>query len=162
MIEPACVSVHAVLVDHPKPKEKILVMGCGTIGLGVVQAIKVVQPDCEVWIMERVPTKIDFAMKLGADHVLKGDPLEATAKATGGSEVYKGMSEKNRYFFGGFDRVYDCIGGDWSNTTAVRLLAARGKMIKIGHHMCAITYDESPVWWQELKLIGVDAHGMEE
>ena len=34
MIEPACVSVHAVLVDHPKPKEKILVMGCGTIGLG--------------------------------------------------------------------------------------------------------------------------------
>ena len=28
--------------------------------------------------------------------------------------------------------------------------------------MAAITYDETPVWWQELKLIGVDAHGMEE
>lgn len=62
--------------------------------------------------MERVPTKIEFALKLGADHVLKGDPLQAAADATNGSEVYKGMSDKNRYFFGGFDRVYDCIGGD--------------------------------------------------
>ena len=162
MIEPACVSIHAVLVDPPKAKEKILVMGCGTIGLGVVQAIKVVQPDCELWIMERVPTKIEFAKKLGADHVLKGDPLQAASDATGGSRVYKGMSKNNRYFFGGFDRIYDCIGGDWSNTMACRMLAARGTMVKIGHHMCAINYDETPVWWQELKLIGVDAHGMEE
>ena len=162
MIEPSCVSIHAVLRDIPKAKEKILVMGCGTIGLGVVQAIKIVQPDTEVWILERVPTKIDFAMKLGADHVLKGDPLKAASEATGGSEVFQGMSEKNRYFFGGFDRVYDCIGGDWSNTMGCRLLAPRGTFMKIGHHMCPINYDESPVWWQELSIIGVDAHGIEE
>jgi len=161
MIEPTCVSVHAVLRDEPKAGENILVMGCGTIGLGVVQAIKIVQPDCKVWIMERVPSKIEFAMKLGADEVLKGDPLNATAQALGGSEVFKGMSEKNRMFFGGFDRIYDCIGGDWSNTTACRLLAPRGILMKIGHHMCPIKYDESPVWWQELTLIGVDAHGIE-
>jgi len=34
--------------------------------------------------------------------------------------------------------------------------------MKVGHHMCAIKYDESPVWWQELSIIGVDAHGIEE
>ncbi|MBR0373209.1 MAG: zinc-binding dehydrogenase [Mogibacterium sp.] len=160
MVEPTCVSVHAVLRDIPQAGEKILVMGCGTIGLGVVQAIKIVQPDCEVWIMERVKTKQEFAMKLGADHVLAGEPYEAASKATGGSEVYTGM-KGNKYFFGGFDRVYDCIGGDWANTTAVRMLKARGTMVKIGHHMRAVTYDETPVWWQELKLIGIDAHGME-
>jgi len=162
MIEPSCVSLHAVLRDRPKKGEKILVMGCGTIGLGIVQSIKLVQPDCELWIMERVPSKIEFAMKLGADHVLKGDPLKAASEACGGSEVFQGMSEKNRYFFGGFDRVYDCIGGDWSNTMGCRLLAPKGTLMKIGHHMCPITYDESPVWWQELTLIGVDAHGIEE
>ena len=72
------------------------------------------------------------------------------------------MSKDNRYFFGGFDRVYDCIGGDFSNTLGCRLLAPRGILMKIGHHMCPINYDETPVWWQELTLIGVDAHGMEE
>jgi threonine dehydrogenase-like Zn-dependent dehydrogenase len=64
-------------------------------------------------------------------------------------------------FFGGFDRNYDCIGGYWSNTTALRMLRARATMVKIGHHMRAITFDETPIWWHELKLIGIDAHGME-
>ena len=71
MVEPTCVSIHAVLMAPPEKKEKILVMGCGTIGLGVVQAIKIVEPDCEVWIMEKVKTKQDFAKKLGADGVLQ-------------------------------------------------------------------------------------------
>ena len=110
--------------------------------------------------MERVKTKQEFALKLGADHILNGDPYKATAEATGGSEIYTGM-KGNKYFFGGFDRIYDCIGGDWSNHTAVRLLKARGILVKIGHHMRAITFDESPIWWQELTLVGVDAHGME-
>ncbi len=161
MIEPSCVSVHAVLCAPPQKKEKVLVMGCGTIGLGIVQAIKIVEPDCEVWVLERVQTKQEFALRLGADHVLKGDIYEAASEATGGSEVYTGM-RGNKYFFGGFDRIYDCIGGDWSNTTAVRLLKARGTLVKVGHHMRPITFDETPVWWQELRMIGIDAHGMEE
>ena len=118
MVEPTCVSIHAVLRSQAAEKgEKILVMGCGTIGLGVIQAIKIVEPDCEVWAMERVKTKQEFALKLGADHILNGDPYKATAEATGGSEIYTGM-KGNKYFFGGFDRIYDCIGGDWSNHTA--------------------------------------------
>ena len=161
MVEPACVSVHSVLRAPPEKGEKVLVMGCGTIGLGIVQAIKIVQPECEVWIMERVKTKQEFAMKLGADSILEGPPYEAAARATGGSEVYTGMSN-NKYFFGGFDRVYDCIGGNWPTHTGMRLLRARGTFVKIGHHMNSVTFDETPVWWQELKIVGIDAHGMED
>ena len=160
MVEPTCVSIHAALCAPPENGEKVLVMGCGTIGLGLVQAIKIIQPDCEIWVMERVKTKQEFALKLGADHVLEGEPYASSAKATGGSEVYTGMGG-NKYFFGGFDRVYDCIGGNWSNHTGLRLLRAKGVFVKIGHHMNAVSFDESPVWWQELRLIGVDAHGME-
>jgi len=160
MIEPTCVSVHSVLMAPPLKGEKILVMGCGTIGLGIVQAIKIIERDCEVWVLERVKTKQAFAMKLGADHVLSGEPYQAASDATGGSKVYTGMN-KNKMFFGGFDRIYDCIGGNWSNTTALRMLRPRATMVKIGHHMRAITFDETPIWWHELKLIGIDAHGME-
>ena len=162
MIEPTAVSVHSVLCAPPEKGEIVLVMGCGTIGLGVVQAIKIIQPECEVWVLERVKSKQEFAMKLGADHVLSGDIYEAASEATGGSEVYRGMFKGNDYFFGGFDRIYDCIGGDWSNTAGVRLLRARGTLVKIGHHMRPITFDETPVWWQELRMIGIDSHGMEE
>ena len=57
MVEPTCVSIHSVLCAPPQMGEKVLVMGCGAIGLGVVQAIKIVQPDCEVWVLERVPSR---------------------------------------------------------------------------------------------------------
>ncbi len=162
MVEPASVAVHAVLLSVPKPGEKVLVMGCGVIGLAIVQALKVIQPACEIWAMSRTKDKLDFALRLGADHILTGDALEAASAACGGSPVYQGMNRKNRFFFGGFDRAYDCIGGDWSNTLGVRLLRARGTFVKLGHHMNAIRYDETPVWWQELTVIGVDSHGMEQ
>lgn len=159
LVEPTAVSLHAVLRHTPQKGERVMVLGCGTIGLGVVQALKIFQPDCEVWVMERIKAKQAFAKKLGADHILFGDPYAATAKATGGSKVYGG--KKNKMFFGGFDVIYDCVGGGWANTTCLRLLRARGTLVKIGHHMSAITFDETPIWWQELTLVGVDAHGME-
>ena len=111
--------------------------------------------------MERIKTKQDFALRLGADHILSGEPYEAASKATGGSKVYTGM-KGNKMMFGGFDRIYDCVGGNWSNTACLRLLRARGTLVKVGHHMNAITFDETPIWWQEIKLVGIDAHGMEE
>ncbi len=161
MVEPSCVSIHSVLMAPPAPGEKVMVLGCGTIGLGIVQALKIVQPGCEVWAMERIKPKQEFALKLGVDHILSGNPYEAASKATGGSRVYIGMGG-NSMFFGGFDRIYDCVGGDWSNHTCLRLLTPRGTLVKVGHHMQAIKFDETPIWWQELKLVGIDAHGMEE
>ncbi len=161
MVEPTCVSVHSVLMAPPESGEKVLVMGCGTIGLGIVQALKVVQPECEVWAMERVTTRQEFALKLGADHTLAGNPYEAASRATGGSRVFVGIGG-NSMFFGGFDRVFDCIGSNWSNTTALRLMRPRGTLVKVGHHMQSICFDENPIWWHEMNIVGVDAHGMEE
>lgn len=161
LVEPAAVGIHAVLVDPPKEHEKILVLGCGVIGLAIVQALRIARPSCEIWASVRSKMKQETALRLGAQHILSGEIYEASAKATGGSRVYTGMN-RNRMFFGGFDRVYDCLGGNWANHTAVRLLAPRGTLVKVGHHMNAVTYDETPVWWQELHIVGVDSHGMEE
>lgn len=161
LVEPAAVGIHAVLIDPPKKNEKILVLGCGVIGLAIVQALRIAFPSCEIWASVRSKMKQETALRLGAKHILSGEIYETAAKATGGSRVYTGMN-RNRMFFGGFDRVYDCLGGNWANHTAVRLLAPRGTLVKVGHHMNAVTYDETPVWWQELRIIGVDSHGMEE
>ena len=92
MVEPASVAVHAVLLDPPQPGERIVVMGCGVIGLCVVQALKVIRPDCEIWVMSRRRDKLDFALRLGADHVLEGDAQEAASAACGGSPVSSAAS----------------------------------------------------------------------
>ena len=159
MVEPTAVSLHTVLMAPPQKGDKVMVLGCGTIGLGVVQCLKLIQPDCEIWVMEKVKEKQEFALKLGADHVLQGPPYEAVSKATD-AKLYRGFGG-NTMLIGGFDMAYDCVGGGWSNTSCLRFLRARGTLVKIGHHMQGITYDETPVWWQELKMVGIDAHGME-
>ncbi len=160
MIEPTAVSLHAVLMSPPNPGDKVMVLGAGTIGLGVIQCLKILQPKCKIHVMERVKSKQEFALKLGADEILRGDPYEAIAKATGG-KVYDGMM-KNRMLMGGFDMIYDCVGSKWAMHNCLRWLRARGTLVKVGHHMCPTSFDETPVWWQEIKIVGIDAHGMEE
>ena len=159
MIEPLAVSLHSVLLAPPKKGEKVMVLGCGTIGLGIVQAIKLVQPDCTVYVMERVAHKRELAKKFGADKSVEGEPYEYIAKETGG-KLYKGMMG-NKMLIGGFDRIYDCVGGSWAMNNCLRWLRARGTLVKVGHHMNSVSFDETPIWWQELNVIGVDAHGME-
>lgn len=160
LIEPAAVSLHAVRMAPPEPGEKVMVLGAGTIGLGIIQFIRLIQPGCHVYVMERVAEKQQLALRFGADEILRGDPYKAVAAATGG-KVYEGMM-KNRMLIGGFDRIYDCVGSPWAFHNCLRFLRARGTLVKVGHHMCPTAYDETPIWWQEIKVVGIDAHGMED
>ncbi|MDY4889309.1 MAG: zinc-binding dehydrogenase [Sphaerochaetaceae bacterium] len=159
LIEPTAVSLHAVLRHTPKPGEKVMVLGAGTIGLGIIQCLKIIQPKCRIYVMERIPSKQEFALKLGADEIIKGEPYFAIAKATD-AKVYEGMFH-NKMMMGGFDVIYDCVGSKWAFQNCLRWLHSRGTLVKVGHHMCPTEYDETPIWWQELNIVGIDAHGME-
>ena len=159
MIEATAVSVHSVLTAPPEDGEKVLVLGGGTIGLNIVQFLKVVNPNCKVYLMEKVKAKQEFALELGADEILSGDLYQAVAGATG-AKLYEGMLH-NRILVGGFDKIYDCVGVSATIHDCLRWLRARGTYIKIGHHLCFTEYDETPIWWRELRIIGMNAHGMD-
>lgn len=158
LIEPFAVSLHAVLKRVPKENEKVLVIGAGMIGLNVIQFAKLLQPKCKIYVMEKNPNKHEFAKNLGADEILNGEPYEAVTKATNAKMYGKG---KNRMILGGFDVIYDCVGkGSLFNDT-LRWLRAQGTLVKIGYQMTKTKFDETPIWWQGLNIIGADSHGME-
>lgn len=158
LIEPFAVSLHSVLKRVPKENEKILVIGAGMIGLGVIQFAKLLQPKCKIYVIEKNPNKHDFARKLGADEFLSGDLYEAVAKCTNSKLYGKG---KNRMILGGFDVIYDSVGKGTLFNDSLRWLKAQGTLIKIGYQMTKTKFDETPIWWQGLNIIGVDSHGME-
>lgn len=158
LIEPFAVSLHSVLKRVPKENDKVLVIGAGMIGLGIIQFIKVLQPKCTVYVMEYNPNKHAFAKKLGADEILTGAPYEAVAKATGAKLYGRG---KNKMLLGGFDVIFDTVGkGNLFNDT-LRWLRAQGTLVKVGYQMTKTKFDETPIWWQGLNIIGCDSHGME-
>lgn len=159
LVEPSAVSLHAVLRHLPEKGDKVMVFGAGTIGLGVIQWLKLLQPDCKVYVMERIPEKREFAKKLGADEIVTGNPYDYIAEKTGG-KVYTGMFG-NKMLIGGFDIIYDCVGTGGTVESSLRWLRARGTLVKIGTRLRPIKFDETPLWWQELTIVGVDSHGME-
>lgn len=158
LIEPFAVSLHAALKRVPKEGEKVLVVGAGMIGLGLIQFLKILQPKCKVYVMERNPNKHEFAKKLGADEILVGEPYEAVKNATGAKMYGKGG---NRMLLGGFDVIYDCVGKRTMLNDTLRWLKAQGTLVKIGYQMTKTKFDETPIWWQGLTIIGADSHGME-
>ena len=160
LIEPASVSLHAVLRRPPVPGEKVLVIGAGTIGLNVIPCAKVLCPDCELHLAEKMAFKQELGLKLGAEHVLTGDLYEAVGRATG-AKVYRGAL-KNTTLLGGFDLIYDCVGSPATVQDALRWLKARGTYLMIGNKLSPLRFDQTPLWNQELTLLGINSHGGED
>ena len=162
LIEPIGSGMRAVCRRIPQPGEKILIIGQGTQGLGTLLSIRALQLDCHVTVLARFPYQADMARRHGADEVimLGADLYQEAARLTGG-KVYQGRFG-NRMLLGGFDVVYDCVGIPSTLKDALRLARARGTVVLVGVFLEPMKIDLTPVWFWEVDLIGVLAHGAEE
>jgi threonine dehydrogenase-like Zn-dependent dehydrogenase len=161
MIEPLSVGVRSAMRRLPQPDEQVLVIGSGIVGLNVLQAVRALSPSCRITAMARYPQQIAMARRLGADEVIaQDDPYEATARITN-AKLYTGLFN-NRMLLGGFDVVFDCVGSAHSVRDSLRWTRAGGTVVLAGVSLEQMRVDLSPVWYREVNLIGIVAHGMEE
>jgi threonine dehydrogenase-like Zn-dependent dehydrogenase len=140
----------------------VMVIGCGTQGLFTIQAVRAVQPSCEITALARFDYQAEMARKGGADHIimLGADAYAEVARLTGG-RLYKGLLG-NKVILGGFDVVYDCVGLPNTLRDALRWARSRGTVVIVGVYLSPMKIDLTPVWYNEVNLLGVMAHGMEE
>ena len=160
LLEPASVAVHSVLRHLPRPGEHVLVMGAGTIGLLVLQAIRALAPQTTVSVMARYPFQVEQATRMGAASIVyPRDSYDAVVRATG-AKLYKGMMG-NKMLLGGYDAIYDTIGTQDTLADALRWTRAGGSIVVVGVDLNLKYLDLSPVWYQEVNVIGSMGHGME-
>lgn len=161
LVEPIGISTHAVLRHPPKDWSKVLIIGMGMIGLGVLMAIKAIHPECEVTVLARYDFQSQMAEKLGAKNILTGkDGYQGIAKASGG-KFYSAPLNKGA-IVDGFDIVYDCVGNADTLNDALRWVKAGGKVVLIGSSLNPMKkLDLVPLWYSQLELVGVVAHGHE-
>lgn len=120
LIEPLSVSTHAKNRAAVKPHEKVLVCGCGPIGLGVIAALKA-QGNERIAVIDRDPYRLECAKKMGAHPILStSSDLEKLEKDL--VSYFGVMDNKNhRVNFGAnvevqehtvldVDVVFDCAG----------------------------------------------------
>ena len=160
MLEPSAVAVHAVLRYLPQPGEHVLIIGAGTIGLLVLQVLRALAPQTTISVMARHSFQIEQATRMGAQHILYPHDSYQSVKLLTGAKLYKGMLG-NKMLLGGYDAVYDTIGTQRTLHDALRWTRAGGAVVMVGLSPHLMRIDLTPVWYQEVSLIGSTGHGTE-
>jgi len=124
-VEPACVAAHAVLeLCNIKPSEVCVIMGCGPIGLLVLQFAKACGAECVCVDVSKFQNRLDLAKKYGADYVFANDQAHVVEEVR---RLTKGQ---------GVSYVFECTGDDMCFDQAVMMSKVHGKIVEI-----AITND---------------------
>ena len=160
LLEPSAVAVHAVLRRLPQPGDHVLIIGAGTIGLLTLQVIHSLVPDATVSVMARYPFQIELAARMGAAHILyPQDSYHGVERATG-AKLFTGMFN-NKMLLGGYEVIYDTVGSKETIHNSLRWARAGGTVVLVGLSLHTMHLDLTPIWYQEIDLVGTLGHGME-
>ncbi|HEY8922602.1 MAG TPA: zinc-binding dehydrogenase, partial [Candidatus Limnocylindria bacterium] len=163
LVEPLACSLHAVLAAPPGRDEKVLVVGGGTIGLGVLVALRMVDPGADVTAVVRHPFQASLAERLGASRVVLdrgGDGPQRAAVEVTGARVHRPIVG-DEVLTGGFDLVFDGVGSRDSVDACLRVVAPRGRLVLLGTAGELEHLDLTLAWARELRIVGSYVYGRE-
>ncbi|HEY7917846.1 MAG TPA: zinc-binding dehydrogenase [Acidimicrobiales bacterium] len=163
LADPFSVSLHSVTRHPPPPGGRALVYGAGALGTTATAILRALHPDVAVLVVARHPSQAALARALGAEVVDWEPALSVIEEAAAWSG---GVLQPTPYGLpmahpGGIDVVYDTVGTTESSEVAVRLLRARGTLVKSGVNPPA-RWEWSPLYFKEISWVGSNAFGIEE
>jgi threonine dehydrogenase-like Zn-dependent dehydrogenase len=164
--DPFAVSLHSITRHPPPPGGKVLVWGAGSLGTCALSILRALY-DVEVAVVARFDAQAELAEKLGADNVVRtGEQLaliEELAAWSGGRlrPTMEGLPGLPMCHPGGIDVIYDTIGKPETFEVGVRVLKARGTLVKSGVHAPG-RWEWSPLYFKEISWVGSNAFGIEE
>jgi 2-desacetyl-2-hydroxyethyl bacteriochlorophyllide A dehydrogenase len=146
LMEPAAVAAHDVRRGGVAAGEKVVVIGGGPIGLLIALAAGAAGAD--VTVLELDEQRRAVATGLGITTL---DPAADIAAAT--QEWTDGA---------GADVAFEVSGSAGGVTTAVQVLAVRGRLVMVGIHPTPREVDLFRVFWRELSVIGARVYEPED
>ncbi len=160
MLEPAAVALHAIMRHMPQANERVLIIGAGTVGLLTLQLLHALAPQAEVSVLARHPFQVEQATRLGATHIIYPQNAYASVQRATGARIYHGMLG-NQMLYGGYDVIFDTVGQRKTLHHALRWTRAQATVVLAGLNLHMMRIDLTPIWYQEINLIGSTSHGIE-
>ncbi len=162
--DPFSVSLHAI-TRHPPPRSgRVLVYGAGSLGLCAVAILRALYPQVAVAVVARFAAQAELARRFGAALVVGHEPRLAVIEelvAWGGGRLRRPLLGLPMAHPGPVDVVYDTIGKPETFEVGVRVLRARGTLVKAGVHAPG-RWEDSPLYFKEIALVGSNAFGVED
>ena len=140
LVEPASVAVHAVRRSRLQPGESAAVLGCGPVGLLIIQTLKA--KGGRVIAVDNRQMSLDMAKEVGAEATVNtgdGDPGEMLREFTGGD---------------GPDMVFDVAGGEQTPVQAIEWARMGGRAILVAIYSATSTLHFNSIVANEREVIG--------
>ncbi len=162
MVEPFSIAIHAVMKAFPEDDDVVAVVGCGTIGICVIAALRGLGFKGEIVAIDVSDAQIGMAMEFGASTGVRGrgeEVVERVAEMTGG-RVYRPPRDKPMFVGGGVDIVFECVGNAETVDTSLRIVSPQGKVVLVGT-AARLSTDWAPIFSKEIRVIGTFGCGVE-
>jgi len=140
LVEPFAIGLHAVRRAPTAPDDTAVVVGCGMIGLALIQTLRA--SGCKKIIaLDVAPDKLAQAKKFGASHVIDstGEPLQEILSLTHGL---------------GADVAFEAVGISATVDLAVRCVRKGGKVALVGNVTPKVELPLQLAVTRELSLLG--------
>ncbi len=169
LTEPFSCALHAVLraiTSSATEPRTVLVLGCGTMGLLTIVALRVLElslnkSPSQIVAVAKYPHQKDWAIKLGANKVVSKDnqTYKQLIDLTNAKVLQPELGKPT--VLGGFDIVFDCVGSEGSLEDAVRWTRANGVLAVVGMPS-EPKVNWTSIWFKEIRVVGTYAYGVED
>ncbi len=120
LCEPLAIGVYAARMARLAPGQSAAILGSGPIGLSVLLALRaLVGGDLTVFASDLLDYRLDFARRLGADHLFRGQDSDLVAQVRHHRPL-------------GVDVVFECAGEQETIDQGLALLKPGGTLLLIG------------------------------
>lgn len=164
LIEPFACALHAALHIECPSDGTILIIGCGSIGLLTLAALRASGCRARIVAVARYAHQQEHARRLGVDELL--DTRGATESryaqwaAALGAEVLRPELGKPMVI-GGANATFDCVASSESIDDGLRFTRSGGTFVLVGMPGVPRGVDWTPLWYKELTLHAAYAYGPE-
>ena len=131
--EPLATSLHAANLAKVQDGERVVIMGAGIIGLGVVQCIRATS-NAHITVVDLSDKRLELASALGANEVINARHEDAVATVAPEVDPNAPLISGTH---GGVDAVFDCVGAPatFKGTTvleqALSMVRQNGRVIVV-------------------------------
>jgi threonine dehydrogenase-like Zn-dependent dehydrogenase len=153
LIEPYSCCLHAVeRAGELDPAWTVLVIGCGSIGLLTIAALRASGFGGRVVAVAKYPHQAVAGRGLGADEIVPPGNRPALGGAVGATLHEPELGPPSAV--GGADVTFDCVGSGSTLDDAIRFTRPRGAVIVVGMPGLPDGIDWTAMWHKELDVRG--------
>lgn len=140
LVEPLSVGFHAVARGRVTARDKVVVLGCGMIGMGAVAGA--VARGAEVIAVDVGTAKLELAVRYGAAYAVDASTADVAQRV---AEITQGD---------GADVVIEAVGLPQTFTQAIDLAGFCARVVYIGYSKQPVTYETKFFNLKELDILG--------